>query len=217
MSDWMIYAIGFTAQLIFASRVIIQWFLSEKANRLKTPVIFWKLSLIAAIIFFIYGYLREDFSIMLGQAIIYFVFIRNLQLQNHWKPTSWFFKLLVLGFPVFAIFYGFLWAQISFSHFFSSEDIATWLLLIGVFGQILYTGRFIYQWIYSENKNKSTLPVMFWIISLVGSAVLIFYAVMRRDPVLFASHAGGSVIYIRNIYIGLKQKDKNAYPDKQHC
>lgn len=206
MSDWMIYGIGFTAQFIFASRVIIQWFQSEKAHKLKTPVIFWKLSLIAAIIFFIYGYLRKDFSIMLGQAIIYSVFIRNLQLQHEWKPTSWFFKLLVLGFPVFAVVYGFLWAQIDFNQFFSSDDIATWLLLVGVFGQILYTGRFIYQWIYSEHTHHSDLPVNFWVISLTGSAVLIFYAVVRMDPVLFASHAGGSVIYIRNIYIGVKQK-----------
>ena len=82
MSDWMIYAVGFTSQLIFASRIIIQWFKSEKSKKLETPTIFWKLSLIAAILFFIYGYLRKDFSIMLGQVIIYYVFIRNLQLQD---------------------------------------------------------------------------------------------------------------------------------------
>ncbi|MDR6300540.1 lipid-A-disaccharide synthase N-terminal domain-containing protein [Mesonia maritima] len=208
MSEWTIYAIGFIAQFIFASRIIIQWFKSEKAHELKTPVIFWKLSLIAAIIFFIYGYLREDFSIMLGQAIIYYVFIRNLQLQNEWKPTSFIFKLIVIGFPIFAAIYAWQWSTIDFGLLFSQHDgngVATWLMLIGVFGQILYTGRFIYQWVYAEKKHKSELPVTFWNISLAGSAILIYYAVMREDPVLFASHAGGSIIYIRNIYIGIKE------------
>ncbi|WP_121666486.1 lipid-A-disaccharide synthase N-terminal domain-containing protein [Mesonia aquimarina] len=211
MSDWMIYAIGFTAQIIFASRIIIQWFKSEKAHQLKTPVIFWRLSLIAAIIFFIYGYLRKDFSIMLGQAIIYYVFIRNLQLQNKWKSTHVLLKAIVIGFPVFAALYAIFWSPQDFNLLFSQqgeEGIATWLMLIGVFGQILYTGRFIYQWIYSERKHQSKLPVTFWNISLAGSVILIYYAITREDPVLFASHAGGSVIYIRNIYIGIKEKEQ---------
>jgi len=211
MSDWMIYSVGFTAQLIFASRIIIQWFKSEQSNELKTPVIFWKLSLIAAIIFFIYGYLRKDFSIMLGQAIIYYVFIRNLQLQKEWKPTSWFFKAIVICFPIFAAIYAWQWANIDFGLLFSQDGedgVATWLMAIGVVGQILYTGRFIYQWIYAERENKSDLPITFWAISLTGSAILIYYSVMREDPVLFASHAGGSIIYIRNIFIGIKARDK---------
>lgn len=210
MSDWMIYAVGFTSQLIFASRIIIQWFKSEKAKQLETPTIFWKLSLIAAIIFFIYGYLRKDFSIMLGQAIIYYVFIRNLQLQNKWKSTSFLFKAVVIGFPIFATLYAIFWANIDFGLLFfqqNKEGIATWLMGIGVMGQIIYTGRFLYQWFHSEKEHESDLPVTFWVISLLGSVILIYYAVMREDPVLFASHAGGSVIYIRNIYIGVKAKD----------
>ena len=206
----MIYAVGFTSQLIFASRIIIQWFKSEKSKKLETPTIFWKLSLIAAILFFIYGYLRRDFSIMLGQVIIYYVFIRNLQLQDQWKPTSFLFKALILGFPIFAVFYAIFWADINFGLLFSQqneEGIATWLMMIGVVGQIIYTGRFLYQWYHSEQEHESNLPTTFWVMSLVGSAILIYYAVMREDPVLFASHAGGSIIYIRNIYIGVKAKD----------
>ncbi|SHJ11371.1 Uncharacterized N-terminal domain of lipid-A-disaccharide synthase [Mesonia phycicola] len=212
MSDWLIYAVGFTSQLIFASRIIIQWFKSEKSKKLETPTIFWKLSLIAAIIFFIYGYLRKDFSIMLGQAIIYYVFIRNLQLQQEWKPTNFFFKLIVVGFPIFATLYAIFWADIDFGLLFSQQNkngIATWLMVIGVIGQVIYTGRFLFQWYHSEQEQESDLPITFWVISLVGSAILIFYAVLREDPVLFASHTGGSVIYIRNIYIGLKARKNN--------
>ncbi|TQD38871.1 lipid-A-disaccharide synthase N-terminal domain-containing protein [Haloflavibacter putidus] len=210
MKDWMIYSIGFTAQLFFASRIIIQWFKSEKAEKLKTPVIFWKLSLIGAIVFFVYGYLRRDFSIMLGQAIIYVIYIRNLQLQKKWRASSIFLKALVIGFPILFTAYALIWSPVNFVLLFTqSEDagIATWLMSVGVIGQIVYTGRFIYQWVIAENKQQSDLPINFWVISLVGSAILIFYAIIRKDPVLFASHAGGSVIYLRNIYIG-RQAEK---------
>ncbi len=210
MKDWMIYSIGFTAQLFFASRIIIQWFKSEKAEKLKTPVIFWKLSLIGAIVFFVYGYLRRDFSIMLGQAIIYVIYIRNLQLQKKWRASSIFLKALVIGFPILFTVYALIWSPVNFVLLFTQSEnagIATWLMSVGVIGQIVYTGRFIYQWVIAENKQQSDLPINFWVISLVGSAILIFYAIIRKDPVLFASHAGGSVIYLRNIYIG-RQAEK---------
>ena len=150
---------------------------------------------------------------MLGQAIIYYVFIRNLQLQKEWKPSHLLFKFIVIGFPIFAAIYGIFWADIEVSLFFSQQSkngIATWLMAIGVIGQVIYTGRFLYQWYYSEQEQESDLPVTFWAISLVGSAILIYYAVMREDPVLFASHTGGSIIYIRNIYIGLKARKRIA-------
>lgn len=184
MQDWIIYTIGFTAQILFASRIIIQWFKSEKANKIKTPVIFWKLSLLGAIMFFIYGYLRRDFSIMLGQAIIYFVFIRNLALQKEWKPSPFIFKFIVIGFPIFAIWYGIFGADINYNLLFSQQEdqgIGTWLLITGIVGQLVYVFRFIYQWIYSEQKQKSSLPLGFWILSLVGSAIVLVYAIYRED------------------------------------
>jgi len=67
MESWPIFAIGFLAQLLFSARLISQWFLSEKSKEVETPVLFWKLSLLASILLFTYGYLRDDFAIMLGQ------------------------------------------------------------------------------------------------------------------------------------------------------
>ena len=81
MSNWLIYSIGFFAQILFSSRLIIQWVTSEKQRRVITPTLFWTLSLIASVLLFIYGYLRYDFSIMLGQSLTYYIYIRNLQLQ----------------------------------------------------------------------------------------------------------------------------------------
>ena len=77
MSDWIIYSIGFLAQLLFSSRLVVQWLTSEKQKRVITPTLFWTLSLVASFLLFIYGYLRNDFAIMLGQGLTYFIYIRN--------------------------------------------------------------------------------------------------------------------------------------------
>ena len=81
MSDWIIYSIGFLAQILFSSRLVIQWITSEKHKRVVTPSLFWVLSLIASFLLFIYGYLRLDFAIMLGQALTYFIYIRECHPQ----------------------------------------------------------------------------------------------------------------------------------------
>lgn len=74
----MIYIIGFLAQLLFSARLLLQWIMSERAKKVVSPSIFWKLSLIGAWLLFIYGWLRDDFAIILGQLISYYIYIWNL-------------------------------------------------------------------------------------------------------------------------------------------
>ena len=77
-SSWLIYTLGILAQGLFSARMIVQWIISEKAGRATSPTIYWMLSLIASTLFFIYGWLRQDFAIMLGQVISYYIYIWNL-------------------------------------------------------------------------------------------------------------------------------------------
>ena len=67
MSELAIIAVGAVAQILFSSRLILQWIVSEKNKKVLTPSLFWKLSLLASFLLFVYGYLQNDFSIMLGQ------------------------------------------------------------------------------------------------------------------------------------------------------
>jgi len=201
MNDWIIYGIGFLAQMLFSTRLITQWFLSEKAKKVKTPTIYWKLSLIAALLLFIYGYLREDLPIMIGQLLIYGVYFRNLKLQEEWKSSRLIFKITVLLVPILIGGYLLLFSQKQWSDFLENENIAMWLIILGVIAQLVYTCRFIYQWIYSERQKKSSLPKGFWILSLTGSALIFTYAIFRKDPVLLAAHFFGSIVYIRNLYL----------------
>ena len=206
MSNWIIYGIGFLAQILFSGRLILQWIVSEKNKKVLTPSIFWKLSLLASFLLFVYGYLRNDFAIMLGQALTYFIYIRNLQLQGEWqkapKPLQWFLWV----FPALLVVYSFNNNTYDISNLFRNSDISTSLLIWGSIAQVIFTLRFVYQWIYSEKSKESVLPMGFWILSLIGSVMILIYAIFRLDPVLFVGHIMGSVIYFRNIILSRKEK-----------
>jgi lipid-A-disaccharide synthase-like uncharacterized protein len=209
LKDWIIYSIGFLAQILFSSRLVIQWITSEKQGKVITPSIFWILSLVASSLLFIYGYLRLDFAIMLGQSLTYFIYIRNLQLQGQWKKFPQLVQYLLFIVPVLiVVFYGYN-AKIDIELLFKNEAIPNWLLLFGVVAQVIFTLRFVYQWIHSESRKKSTLPMGFWVLSLFGASLILAYAIIRSDPVLFVGHLFGLVIYGRNAYLIRKTNPKS--------
>ncbi len=77
-------------------------------------------------------------------------------------------------------------------------------LLIGFFGQLLFSMRFILQWLASEKIKRSIVPNVFWYFSLAGGIVLFLYAIHRRDPVFIFGQGAGIFIYLRNIYFILR-------------
>jgi len=200
------YTIGFLAQALFSARLIVQWIKSEKAGKTLSPVLFWQLSLLASWLLFIYGLLRDDFAIILGQVITYPIYIRNLQIQKHWKKLPLISRLIAIVVPVLSIIVMADNWNFHYHQLFRNEDIPLILLLWGVAGQIIFTCRFVYQWIYSELKGESTLPIGFWLISFLGSAMILSYAIYRKDPVLFVGQGFGIFIYCRNIILIQKQK-----------
>lgn len=201
MSNWLIYSIGFFAQILFSGRLILQWILSEKSKKVLTPSIFWKLSLFASFLLFVYGYLRNDFAIMLGQALTYFIYIRNLQLQGEWQKAPKFLRFFLWIFPLLIVIYSFNNNTYDLVKLFKNKDIPFTLLLWGSTAQVIFTLRFVYQWIYSEKNKESSLPFGFWLLSLIGSLMILIYAILRKDPVLFVGHIMGSIIYSRNIIL----------------
>lgn len=210
MHNYLIYSLGFLAQILFSSRLILQWIISEKNKKVLTPVLFWEISLFASFLLFVYGYLRHDFSIMLGQTLTYYIYIRNIQLQNDWKKIPVSLRWFITLFPVFIVWYGYNNNIYDLDNLLKNEDIPKWLLWLGIFAQVLFTFRFVYQWIYSEKKKNSILPLGFWVLSLSGSILIFIYAIIRKDPVLLAGHAMGLVIYIRNILIIKKDVTVNG-------
>ena len=205
MNDWVIYAIGFFAQALFSGRLLLQWVVSEKNKKVLTPSLFWKLSLLASFLLFVYGWLRDDFAIMLGQTITYFIYIRNLQLQGEWQKAPKIFRAFLWFFPVLVVVYAYNNNAYDLNDFFMNESIPLQLVLWGSVAQIIFTLRFIYQWLHSEKNEESTLPKGFWLLSLAGAIMILAYAIIRKDPVLLVGHLFGIIIYTRNLMILRKQ------------
>jgi len=201
--DIWLYALGFTAQALFSARMLIQWFLSEKAKTVVSPTIYWQLSLLASFLLSIYGWLRGDFAIILGQFFSYYIYIWNLNNKNHWKNIYILFRYIIILTPFMALGYVLLNGQSEISRLFTSVPLG--LLLFGSAGQIIFTFRFIFQWWYSRSRNESLLPATFWILSILGSSIIVIYGIFRQDPVLMLGQSVGFIAYIRNFYFATRK------------
>ncbi|MES1931718.1 lipid A biosynthesis-like protein [Salinisphaera shabanensis T35B1] len=80
-----------------------------------------------------------------------------------------------------------------------TQDLA-WIGL-GLVGQALFSARFIVQWIASERRRASHVPVAFWYLSIAGGITLLGYAIYRADPVFILGQSTGVFIYARNLYL----------------
>ncbi|NQU52225.1 MAG: lipid-A-disaccharide synthase N-terminal domain-containing protein [Bacteroidetes bacterium] len=199
MNNLLIIGLGFCAQALFFTRTITQWFKSEKEGEVISPVIYWQISLLASILMLTYGILRNDFAIVIGQFLVYSIYIRNLQLKKAWHKMHWISKGLAIAVPL--CYLGWLVFSGNFNSILKNENVSAFWMIWGTAAQIVFISRFFYQWLYSENKKESVLPLGFWIISTMGSLMIFTYSIYRLDPVLFAAHSLGFFIYIRNVLL----------------
>jgi lipid-A-disaccharide synthase-like uncharacterized protein len=205
MNQYLVFSIGFLAQILFSARQLTQWIASEKAGRILSPLLFWQLSILASFLLMVYGILRNDLVIILGQIITYGVYIRNLHYHGFWKKIPGPVRILVFVFPGLAICWLLTGETYNIHKLLANKDISSSLLIWGIIGQCIFTFRFVYQWLYSEKRKQSVLPIGFWIISITGSIMVLSYAIFRKDPVLFVGQLFGVVVYSRNILLGLRQ------------
>lgn len=211
----IVYAIGFLAQAFFSARILVQWILSERAKHLVSPTLYWVFSILGSYLLFIYGWCREDFSIIFGQVISYYIYIWNLNAKGIWRPLPFFVRLLLVVTPLCAL--------VALMHdlphfvdiFLQNDKIPLWLIIFGSLGQLIFTLRFVYQWFYSRRRGESSLPVNFWIISLTGSAIIVAYGIFRLDPVLILGQSVGFIAYSRNIVIGKRDQENKEL--QQQC
>ena len=74
-------------------------------------------------------------------------------------------------------------------------------IAVGLAGNAAFGLRFIVQWIASERAKRSVVPISFWYLSLVGAAILLLYAIHRRDPIFTLAYLPNGFIYARNLYL----------------
>ena len=104
------------------------------------------------------------------------------------------------------------WIKDVLSHFllqFPKFRIDFWIIF-GFIGQLMFTMRFFLQWVASERKKESVIPVSFWYFSLGGGLILLAYAIRQMDPVFIAAYLLNPIIYFRNLYFIRKKKARTA-------
>src|SRR5690606_4914764 len=85
-----------------------------------------------------------------------------------------------------------------------------WWVVLGFVAQAFFTARFAVQWIASERAGRSVVPLAFWLVSIGGGALLLAYALYRRDPVFIAGQAFGVFVYARNLYFVMRERREVA-------
>tara|TARA_B100000965_G_scaffold396607_1_gene411794 strand:+ start:1075 stop:1371 length:297 start_codon:yes stop_codon:yes gene_type:complete len=91
----------------------------------------------------------------------------------------------------------------------SLNSTEIFFLIVGFTGQALFASRFIIQWIYSEKKGESSIPLLFWYLSILGGIGLLIYAIFRKDPVIILGQTFGIFIYLRNLFLIYRKKNEN--------
>ncbi len=93
-----------------------------------------------------------------------------------------------------------------YNYFYSLSSNEIIFLIIGFLGQGLFASRFIVQWIYSEKRGESHIPLVFWYLSIFGGIGLLIYAIFREDPVIIVGQSFGIFIYLRNLILIYNKK-----------
>lgn len=99
-----------------------------------------------------------------------------------------------------------LWGQLlNWLHIVFVEQFDLWILF-GFIAQFMFMMRFVVQWVASERARRSVMPIAFWFFSIAGGALLLIYAIYRKDPVFIAGQGAGLFIYLRNLWLIYREK-----------
>ena len=83
-------------------------------------------------------------------------------------------------------------------------------LAFGLIAQLLFTARFLVQWISSERAGNSVVPMSFWFFSMGGGLMTLVYGVVKREPVIILGQSLATIIYIRNIMLIAKNRARGS-------
>ncbi|MHC4391339.1 MAG: lipid-A-disaccharide synthase N-terminal domain-containing protein [Planctomycetota bacterium] len=200
-------AVGLLAQLVFVIRTLWQWLASERARRSVLPHGYWWLSLAGAALLLTYALSTQDLVFTLGPAVTIAIYIRNLELQRQTTfehargappreasagPRLWLLAgVATLGLVV---------VMAARSRSAQPQALGAWFA-VGLFGQLLWSARFVVQWWISERKGQSHLPAAFFQVSLGGAILLLAYALVRQDPVFILAYGMTPIPLVRNLLL----------------
>lgn len=207
--------IGGVAAIIFYGRFYLQWYSSERLGRSVVPVGFWYMSCIGSLMLFSYGVYTHSAVGTLSHCFNIFIYVRNL--VHVWRKNGTLSRqrsVLVHGLAlavmlVAVVLLAVTWGQVLSNTKSGSESEAarTWLWIgIGVAGQGLFACRFLIQWITSERKKESVIPVAFWYLSIVASLLMLASFIQLGEFIFGLGILLTLPIYTRNLWMIHRRK-----------
>ena len=206
-----VYLLGFAGMGIYGSRILIQRYMSERSHQVESPGVYWILASIGAVVLYIYGWLRKDFSIIFGESVGYYIYMWNISIMGLYKKVPRWVVVVQALFPLVILALIFQDIPTFVDTFLHNEYVPLKLMLFGVLGQFVYEIRSVYQLVYSYRRKASVLPTGHWVLAVVGSSMIIAYGIIRHDWVL-AIGQFSIVFSIRNLMISLAcaRRDREA-------
>lgn len=202
------FILGAIGATLFYSRFLVQWLASERAGRSVVPVSFWYLSSTGTIALLVYALAIRSPLGALSQCFNIVVYTRNLVHIGRKRGTlSATASLILQGLAgavsaVAILLAGRLWLEALHvypsAHESGAPGSPVWLLL-GLAGQVLFSCRFLIQWIATERRGESVIPAAFWYLSVVASALQLACFVQRGEWIFATGMALTLFIYGRNI------------------
>lgn len=199
-SPLWVYALGLAGMGIYGTRIIIQWYKSEKSHKVESPAVYWVLASIGAVVLYLYGWLRKDFSIIFGESVSYYIYMWNISVLGLYRKVPKWVVWVQALFPVVIV--GLMMKDMPgfVNNFLRNKDVPPELLLFGVMAQFIYEIRSVYQLMYCYKRKESILPLGHWILAVAGSVMIIIYGLIRHDWVLVIGQF--SILFsIRNLMI----------------
>ncbi|MES2966925.1 MAG: lipid-A-disaccharide synthase N-terminal domain-containing protein [Patescibacteria group bacterium] len=84
------------------------------------------------------------------------------------------------------------------------ESLANPWVIFGFTAQFIFFLRFVVQLLASEKNKRTTIPVSFWYLSILGALMILIYAIYKQDIVFIVGQGLSLLIYLRNLFIYYK-------------
>ena len=204
------HLLGGIGAIVFYSRFWIQWIASERRGESTVPVSFWYLSSVGTLTLLVYAVITQSPLGALGQCVNIGIYTRNLVLIWRKKSTIGPRFIVLIQFIagiVVVISVGFvvmLWVREFGANPARTADMVrqAWFWLgIGLVGQVLFSCRFLIQWVASERRGESVVPPVFWYLSVVASTLQAACFFQRHEWLFMIGMVASTFIYLRNIVL----------------
>jgi len=192
----LLEAVGWLGQGFYFTRFLVQWLMSERAGRIVVPRSFWWMSLLGAGCATAYAFSKGSLVFMAGPATNLFVFVENLRLDRTGRPLG---ARLLLPFALGVVTLVAITLTTDLEKRLAADPVL-WIC-VGIAGSGLWMIRFPLQWWLAERRVHATLPPVFFMVSFVGSVLLLAYAIRGGNPIFIAGMLPGPFLYGRSLWL----------------